>query len=624
VHWVDFAILVTFLLGMLALGFVLSKRAGKNTDEFILAGRRMPWWLAGTSLMATGLNASTMLQDARKVRQDGIGGLWFSWRAIIVSSIAAVFFQRLWRRAGFVTQMEFYKARYAGRGADVARTFDSVIYGVVVASIWAAIGLVGMKKVAAVLLGLPPEFLMLGVTIDTDAAIIAVLVVVTMVYSAASGVYGVVWTDLIEAVIALVATYTLLFLVLGDVGGPAGLRESLEGHADGGRLLSLVPTVGAVLAFYVLFAVVEQGGYNPHFQRTLALKDEREVLYTGLYALVLNSVVKHWPYYICGLAGLFLVSDAYLLEQFDAAVGPNGGVIADHEMVFPALVRQYLPVGLMGLMAAGFLSAFMSSFDTNIHNSTSIFTNDVYRAYLAPGRDERHYVRASRVYMVAVTILASAVGFLVNDILYMFMFAINVMQSVGLVKLMRFIWWRVNIWGELSAMACSLVLTTLMLTGHMDAWCRSLLTGWGVEINNDTLWALRTALLVATSTAVSVVVIVVTPAEPTEHLVAFYRRVRPFGWWGPIREAAATPDEPSDSLAWLTATALAMMGVVFGLVFAFMAVLLAWWVVLAASLPVALLSGGLFFLGVRRLYPEGWREDSTAVDPPAAAGASLS
>ncbi len=602
-HVIDYLIVAFFLIGLLVLGWWLSKRAGKSTDEFILAGRNMPWWLAGASLLATNLNASSMLQDSRKVRQDGIGGLWFTWRSMISAVIGSVFFNRLWRRAGFVTQMEFYHCRYHGRGADVARTFDSVIYGIIVAAMWASIGLVGMKKIAAVLLGLPTEFVFLNTVWNTDIVVIIMLLIITLTYSAASGVYGVVWTDMVEGAIALIATYVLMIMVLADVGGPAQLRHDLLAHTDGEMLLSLMPSVGAVFVFFIVFSVMEQGGYNPHIQRSLCLKNEREVMLTTLYSEILNRVIKAWPYYICGLAGIFLISDSYLLENFDPGIGPDGAPIADYEMVFPALVRQYLPVGLTGLMAAGFLSAFMSSFDTNIHNSTCIFTNDIYRAYVAKGKTEKHYVRASRVYMIAVTILAALIGILVNDILYLFMFAINVMQSVGMIKLIRFIWWRSNIWGELSAQVCSIIITILMLMGTMDTAAEWLVGVFDVELNNDTKWVARTALLWFSSTTVSLIVVLLTPPEPMDRLVEFYERVRPFGFWGPVRKHSRVEYGPSDSLLWLTVLSVSIITTVLALIFLFMGILLAWWAVVLWSLPFAVSGGLLYHYAIRKLYP---------------------
>ncbi len=624
-HWIDFTIVGVFMFTMLGIGFYLSRRAGKSTDEFILAGRNMPWWLAGTSLLATGLNASSMLQDSRKVRQDGLGGLWFSWRSIISASVGSVFFSRLWRRAGFVTQMEFYHARYAGWRADSARLFDTVLYGMISAPMWAAIGLVGMKKVAAVLLGLEPTFNWLGYSWSTDLVVVLSLVVVTLIYSAASGVHGVVWTDLGEAFIALVATYALLIIIYVQVGGPSGLNSLLSGHEDSAKLMSLVPwsddgsgfrTVVIVFGFFIVFSLLEQGGYNPHIQRSLCVKNEREVMRTTIYSGVMNFAVKSWPYYICGLAGLFLISEEYLLTHFPAAIAADGTPTADFEMVFPALVTKYLPVGLVGLMVTGFLSAFMSSFDTNIHNSTSIFTNDLYRSYLAKGKTDSHYVAASRWYMVFATVVASAIGIMVNDILLLFIFLLGVMQSVGLVKLLRFVWWRTNGWGELVAQVFSIGITSLILLERIllqfgcenlvlfDGFVRMAIQATGLSVTNDTFYVFRTLALVGTATTASVVAILLTKPEPMDKLVSFYERVRPFGVWGPVRAHTQVKPGQSDHLGWLTGLSMSMMAVIFGCVFAFLGILLARWVILGFSLPVVAIGFMGFFYTLKKLYPE--------------------
>lgn len=623
-HWIDYLIVGGFLVSMLALGAILSRRAGKSTDEFILAGRKMPWWLAGTSLLATGLNASTMLQDSRKVRQDGLGGLWFSWRSILTASVGAVFFNRLWRRAGFVTQMEFYHARYTGWRANGARLFDTMIYGVLSAPMWAAIGLVGMKKIAAVLLGLEPTFEWLGMTLSTDLVVVLILVVVTLIYSAASGVHGVVWTDLIEAFIALFATYVLLVIVYTHVGGPSGLNSLLTEHEDSAKLMSLVPwsddgsgvrTVLIVMGFFIVFSLLEQGGYNPHIQRSLCLKDEREVMKTQLYSGVMNFAFKSWPYYICGLAGLFLISDEYLLSNFPARIAADGSTSADFEMVFPALVKQYLPIGMVGLMVTGFLSAFMSSFDTNIHNSTAIVTNDLYKPYLAKNKSDAHYVAFSRWYMVLATIIASTVGILVNDILFLFIFLLGITQSVGLVKLLRFVWWRTNGWGEIAAMTCSLGLTTVIVVERLllqlgydvvlfDGLVRKTIAALGMTVGNDTFYVFRTIGLVGISTTASVVAILLTKPEPMDKLVSFYERVRPFGFWGPVRRQTGVAYESSDHLGWLATLSLSIMMTTLGSVFVFCGVLLARWVLLGVSLPIAIAGLVLFIIALRKLYPD--------------------
>jgi len=603
---VDYVVVAVFLLGVLMLGIRLSKKAGSSTDEFILAGRKLPWWLAGTSISATGLNASTMLQDSRKIRQDGIAGMWFTWGNAISLMFGTVWFSRLWRRAGFTTQMEFYHARYRGRAPTICRFYDVVVYGIVSASIWASTGLVGMKKVAHVLLGLPPTVTLLGMELESGTVVVVVLVVITLIYSAASGVYGVVWTDLIEFFIALFVSYVLLWKVFGEVGWNVGLREKLEGlGAQGDHILQLLPAFGPVLLYYlILNPILNQGGYNPHIQRYLGMKDEREVVRAAVFNAVLNFGLRPWPFYMCGLCGIFLVSDAAILEQFAPIVSPAGELLPDHEMVFPMLVTQYLPAGLVGLMVAGFLSAFMSSFDTNIHNSTAIVVNDLYRPYLKPNREEQHYVRASRVYMVVVTALASIVGIMVDDILSLVMLAYAVMTSAGWVKILRFVWWRVNGAAELAAQASSLTLTVLIISPWGEPIVRSLMDLTG-QSGNDGFFVVRNLLLIGVSTLVSLVAILFTKPEPMDHLVDFYRRVRPFGWWGPVREACGEDVPQPDSMKAMSVLTIGSLAFIFGIVFSVLGFLLAFWTLAACSIASAVVGWFVMKWGLAQLHPLG-------------------
>lgn len=603
-HVFDYLIVAAFLGGVLLLGFWLSGRAGKSTDEYILAGRKLPWWLAGISVAATGLNASTMLQDSRKIRQDGIAGMWFTWGNAISLMVGTVWFSRLWRRARFVTQMEFYHARYAGRVPTYCRIYDVVVYGVVSAAIWASLGLVGMKKIAHVLLDLPPTLSLMGWALPSGTAVVLVLVVVTLIYSAASGVHGVVWTDLIEFIVAMVCAYVLLFRVFGQVGWNVGLRARLENlGSEGEHILAILPAFGPVLLYYfIVNPILNQGGYNPNIQRYLGVKDEREVIRTAVFNAVLNFGFRPWPFYICGLCGIFLVSDQALLARFPAVLSPGGELLPDHEMVFPMLVRQYLPVGMVGLMVAGFLSAFMSSFDTNIHNSTAVVVNDLYRPYLRPGRTDRHYIRASRFYMVAITLLASVIGIVMDDILTLAMLAYAVMTSAGWIKFLRFVWWRVNGTAELAAQVTSLVLTVLIVSpwGEPLVW-RAM--AWAGQSGNDGFFVIRNLLLIGVSTVVSVIAIFCAPAEPMEHLVAFYRRVRPFGWWGPVRAACGDDRPRQDSMVVMTVLTLGGLAFVFGVVFAILGLMLAFWTITGWSVVSAVTGWFVVQWSTGKLHP---------------------
>ena len=605
-HVIDFIVVGGFMLFLLGLGFFLSRKAAQSSEEFILGGRNMPWWLAGLSMIATGLNASTMLQDSRKVRQDGIGGLWFTWTGMIHNAISAIFFLRLWRRAGFVTQQEFYHARYHGWRADFARVFESVFLGLGTGLVWSAVGLVGMKKIATVILDVPETWSLGSWVFSTETTVVIGLVIIALSYSAASGVYGVVWTDVIEFVVTFLASLYLMFAAYGQVGGSTGLRDKLVGLGEEGeRILNLYPASGWVILFFFLciFPFFTQGSYNPYVQRYLCLKDEREVIFANVFNSLINLVIKAWPFYIVGLCGIFLVSDHYLLENYAPIQVPGGGEAPDYERVYPSMVSMYLPAGMVGLMVAGFMGAFMSSFDTNIHNGTAIFLNDLYRPYVAKARTEKHYINVMRIFMVVMTVAATAIGIMANDILLMTMFALTLVSSMGMVKLLRFVWWRVNGWGEVAAQISGLTLSLFMISPWSDSVFKTLMDFLGVE-GNDGFFLVRVSLFTFTSTTISILVILLTPPEPMERLKEFYQRVRPYGAWGPVREALGNEAGKADSIPLMAATTISIIALNIGALFLAMGLLLAQWMLLFVGFPLLGIGVLGLILGVRKLYPK--------------------
>jgi SSS family solute:Na+ symporter len=352
----------------------------------------------------------------------------------------------------------------------------------------------------------------------------------------------------------------------------------------------------------VVQPLIAMGGYSPQVQRFLCLRNEREALYTAFHNAFLNFVLKPWPFYVCGLCGIFLFSDAFLADNFQMVAGPDGTMIPDYEKVFPLLVERYLPVGLTGLMAAAFLSAFMSSFDTNIHNSTAILINDVYRPYLAKGRSEHHYVRASRIYMTIITAVAAWIGIFSQDILKMSMFAISITLAPGVVKLLRFIWWRVNGLTEVVTQWVALVVALVSITPQGTDWIRQLAesTGHG---GNDVFFITRQFILVGSSSLVSLSVLFFTKPEPMEHLCSFYRRVRPFGWWGPVRAACGEDAGQPDSVVVMLLLSLFSIGALLSAIFVVMGLVLAMWTLLAGALVALPLSVAGTIWGVRKLYP---------------------
>lgn len=529
---IDYIVVVVFLLGITSFGMMFSKKASGSTDDYIVAGRKMPWWLAGTSMTATGMNPSAPLQDAGKIQHTGIAGVWYRWSSIIDLTISSIFFDRLWRRSRITTAVEFYNIRYSGKAAAFARIFDVSVLGIIGQGIFAAIGMVAMKKVVrTVFTGLPEYVEWMGMDINLDFLVVLACVTLAVSYSITSGVHGVVWTDLIEFFVVIACSATLLCFIYADIGWMGGLRDLLlerdvELAAEGKlQIMKWAPTIGPTLiGFLFIKPLFSLGQYNASVQRMLCVKDEREVLYTMLWRNISAFTLRQWPWLICGLAGVFLIDPEVLA--------------GDPERMYPALIAKYMPVGLLGLMIAGFISGFMAAYDTNAHAASAIFVNDLYRPYLVKGRDEHHYIKVARIFMVALTALAIFIAITFDNLLALFFFAINIWSAPGIVRLVRWIWWRVNVWMEVSAQITGLIMVIFFQFGPGVPLFKQLL---GLSADNvDIDFTLKLIGIGGVSSLVSLIVCLLTKPEPTEKLTAFYQRVRPYGWWGPI--AAANPE----------------------------------------------------------------------------------
>ena len=588
----DYVVVVVFLALVGFLGVALARRAGKNTDEFILAGRNLPWWLAGTSMLAGSFGPDSPLHQSRKIRQTGLVGAWFYWAQITPTIVHALVFSRLWRRTGITTPVEFYDIRYGGKAKVGARIFAVAYAAVVEQTALVALSLLGLIKISDVLFELPDSFALLGLAVPTDVAVVLTAVVLAMAYSAASGVYGVVWTDFVEFLVALGCAYLLTFIVYADAGWASGLQARLAevGSETGATVRDMVPVVGFWMFVYLFVQpFVTSSGNTALNQRILAIRDEREAMFSGVWRVFTHYVIRGWPWYMAGLISLVLLP----------GLGP------DSEMAYPTLIRDYMPVGVRGLMVAGFFAAFMSSVDTGIHTSSSIFLNDLYRPYVKPNATERHYVAVSRVAIVVFAGLAVTVALLSNSILGLLMVLMKISGGVGLVLVLRWFWWRVNVWADLAAHAAVLPVV-LMIENDAAVFGRlgygAGPTGWvmgslGLD-GLDNTYAVQFLLITLAVAAVWLTVMALTKPESDETLIAFYRRVRPYGFWGPIREKAGVgpADRPADDLR----------RVGLGLTFCYSALFcvgglfLAEWAVAAGTGALAALTSGLLLRSIAK------------------------
>jgi solute:Na+ symporter, SSS family len=519
----DWVIVAAYFLVSVAIGLYYYDRAGKSVGEFFLSGRSLPWWLAGTSMVATTFAADTPLAVAGIVARDGIAGNWIWWNAAIGGMLTVFFFARLWRRAGILTDVEFAELRYGGRPAAILRGFRALYLAIPINC--AVMGWVnlGMAKVLLVTLGwnrLTAVFISLAVT---------------GVYVAVSGLWGVVVTDLFQFVLAMIATIAVAGFALRHpaVGGIEGLRTQLPdsafrflpaiGESDPG---TAALAMGLPVATFITFVGVqwwaswypgaEPGGGGYVAQRMMSAKDERDSLLATLWFTVAHYCLRPWPWILVGLASVILYPD-----------------VTDREASYVMVIRDHLPAGWRGLLLAGFFAAYMSTIATQLNWGSSYLINDFYRRFVRTNETEAHYVAASRAATLIIMAIGALITFYLENIRQAWEFILESGAGIGLVLILRWYWWRVNAWSEIAAMAAPAIGFVYLkgFTAVAFPYTLLYLVGW------TTVWW--------------VVVTFLTRPESEEHLIAFYRRVRPGGpgWTRVAKAAGESPPEPIAGLA---------------------------------------------------------------------------
>ncbi|PTX98531.1 hypothetical protein [Opitutus sp. ER46] len=520
---IDYVVIGAAVMLLLVAGFFSARRAGRNSSEFILGGRTLPWWLGGAAMVAGATSCDSPLHQSAKIRREGLGGAWFYWSQVLAVVWHSLVFSRLWRRTGVNTVVEFYHIRYHGRGGQLGRIWSMVFATLLGSTISLALGLLAMIKICRVLLDLQQPVPLFGMQVSPELLIVTGALALALSYSVTSGLRGVVAGDLVEFLIVILCSYVLMFFVLREVGYGSGLREAFaaEGRA---RLLSIAPQTGiSLLVFFLIQPLASVAGDNGLNQRFLAIKDERQAVFSGLWRMVTHYFVRAWPWYVCGLASLVLLADVSL---------PS-------ELAYPHLIKTYMPAGWRGLMFAGFLVAFMSCVGNALHNAGVVFVNDFYRPFVVKDASERHYVWAIRATMLVTAIVGTWIALASDQILRLLQIAITIVGASGLVMLLRWFWWRVNGWADLAAQVLALPVTLLFTSGPGGVWIQRAGAALGAHTADDTYGLTFIATLV-TTTALWLVVMALTRPEPFATLEAFYRRVRPYGWWGPV--ARRCPD----------------------------------------------------------------------------------
>lgn len=534
----DWLVVAGYLGGSLLLGLWVARRGSRNLAEFFVGGRAIPWWLAATSMAATTFNVDTPLYVAGVVARKGVAGNWEWWCFAFSHVLVAVLLAKLWRRASVLTDLQLTELRYGGPPAAFLRGFRAFLFAVPLNCISIGYGMLALRKVLEGL-GLLGAFA--GLPGGDRLWAVLPIVFLTLAYTAVAGLWGVVVTDLLQYVLAMAGAVLVMGFALHEVGGLGALVAGIRASGQGSHL-QLVPhgpdallPLGTLAGYLGIqwWAFRNSDGGGMFVQRLSATANEQEAERATHAFNILNYLVRTWPWVLVGLAALVLLPG-----------------LADPELAYPILMRRYLPPGLLGLVFASLLAAFMSTVSTQVNWGASYVVNDLYARFRGVS-DDRMLLGMARWASVGITLLAAAVSFVMDDVGTVFRFLILIGTGPGLVLLLRWFWWRVNAWAEIAAMATAVVIAFL-----------SLLPAYG-----GLTFGARLAITAFGTMAVWVPVMLLTPPEASEVLEGFYRRVRPGGAWGPQREAtglAPLDDLGRDLRRWL-AWSVGLLGAMLGL-----------------------------------------------------------
>ncbi len=524
----DWIVITVCLVAAFSPALFFARRAGRGTAEFFASGRAAPWWLIGTSMVATTFSTDTPNLVTDLVRGQGVAANWSWWAFLLTGMMTVFFFARLWRRCGVLTDLEFYELRYSGRPAAFVRGFRAVYLGLLFNGVIMATVTLAAVKIANVMLGW-----------DRWQTVL-VCAAICIVFSTLSGLWGVMATDIIQFAIAMIGVFAAAFYALRqpEVGGLEGLVTRLDPAT-----LSLLPDFGntellvtllviplAVQWWSVWYPGSEPGGGSYIAQRMLAARDERHSMAATLWFNIAHYALRPWPWIIVALASLLVFPT---LGDIKAALPGIDDQLLGNDIAYPAMLTL-LPHGLLGLLVASLLAAYVSTMSTHLNWGASYLVHDFYRRFIRPQATERHYIRVSRLATAGLMLVAAGGVYLLTTAGEAFQLLLSIGAGTGLLYLLRWFWWRINAWSEIAAMGSSfLIAVGLLIAKKLGAEIPSHLALTGNVIFTTAIWAAVTFLT--------------RPAD-RETLLRFCRLVRPAGpGWRDIRISAGVEGSP-DSL----------------------------------------------------------------------------
>jgi SSS family solute:Na+ symporter len=531
----DWAIIVGYFALSAGIGFYFTRRGGSSLTEYFVSGRSVPWWLAGVSMVATTFAADTPLVVTGFVATRGVAGNWVWWSFVMSGMLTVFFFARLWHRAKVLTDVELAEVRYSGRPAAILRGFRALYLAIPINLIILGWVTAAMIKVLSISLGISP-YIAIGICFA-----------ITLAYSVAAGLWAVLWTDFIQFGLAMLAVILLAVYSVDAVGGMEALKTKASAYFQSEQALSVLPVRvedGSIMGYawmplmaLAVFLFVqwwaawypgaEPGGGGYVAQRIFSSRSERDGVLATLFFQVAHYALRPWPWIVTALATVVLY------PELTAANKEDGYVRAFVDL---------LPAGLRGLMLVGFAAAYMSTMATQLNWGASYLVNDFYRRFMRKNESEKHYVNVSRMATVLLFALSIVVTWQIQTIGRAWTLLLALGAGTGLVLILRWYWWRINAWSEISAMVTSFVVSVIAMQFVPSAFAGT---------PNADAWVML--VTVAVSTVVWLSVTFLTQPETDSVLDAFYRRVRPGGpGWAKVSGRLGYGREPipGGALAW--------------------------------------------------------------------------
>ena len=578
----DYGVIVAFFLISLAIGIFASRRAGKSFSEYFLAGGQMSWWMLGLSMVATTFAADTPNFVTDVVRKEGVSGNWIWWSFLLTGLLTVFVYARLWKRSGVLTDLEFYEIRYSGKSASFLRGFRAIYLGVVFNCLVMANVVLAGIKLGGILMGASP------------IQVVMITGTVTVVYTLLGGLRGVILTDCFQFIIAMVGAIWAAVVIcdLPQIGG----FQNLLTHENVSDKLSLLPDFSDVNALIPLLIIplavqwwsswypgAEPGGGGYVAQRMLGAKSENDAAAATLLFQVAHYALRPWPWIIVALASLVVFPTLDSIREAFPQIDPS---IVKDDLAYPAMLT-FLPNGLLGVVIASLIAAFMSTISTHLNWGGSYLAHDFYRRFLNPDASEKQLVSIGRWSTVGLMVIAGLVALTLESALEAFGIILQIGAGTGLIYILRWFWWRINAITEITGMVVSFAVAMFFKFGYP-------LTGWP-ELAS---WQQLVIGVLVTTTAWMLATFMTKPTDD-ETLERFFRKIRPGGkGWEPIRSrmvARGETIEPPDSITSGIKAMFAATFFVYALLFGTGYFLYGQWTSFGISLVVAIAAGiGLY------------------------------